>query len=539
MIAPVYTIVFQPDGVRADVIAGTTVMDAASNAGVKIERHCGGVGVCGKCRISAFHGEEFLSSLTPTEKKQLNSEEIASGVRLACCTKVEGSGTVHVIDMVGESGNQILEGTSDKIISHWAPDREGLGVAVDIGTTTVVCYLLDLDGHTVLGSHSFLNPQVSYGDDVISRIAASTSQPGALERMQEALVKEMDKAFAFLAENAGAAKERITEVVVAGNTVMEHIFLGVSPESIGHSPYSPQFMTYPPVSSAGLGFNIAPDGIVKVLPNVAGYVGADIVAGIAAHAVDKEMPTRLLVDIGTNNELVIGNSEKMYCCATAAGPAFEGARINQGMRASLGAIERVEVTKDGISYKTIGNVAPVGLCGSGLIDVTAMMIKEGLIDSRGRMQTKDECTDERFTERLSSDKNRINRFLITDPGSPVYITQKDIREVQLAIGAVKVGTEVMMEQMGITVDGIDEILLAGAFGSNIDIESAITVGLLPKVEREKIRFIFNSSGLGACMALASVDFYRETELTMKRIKYIELSSLKDFQKRFIKAMLFI
>lgn len=538
MVVREYTIVFQPHGVRTDAIAGTTVMDAASEAGVKIERHCGGVGVCGKCRISAFQGEEFLSPLTPTEKKLLNSEEIASGVRLACCTKIEGSGTVHVIDMVGESGNQILEGTSDRIIGHWAPDRDGWGVAVDIGTTTVVCYLLDLDGHSVIGSHSFLNPQVSYGDDVISRIAASTSQPGTLERMQETLVKEMDKTFSFLAKSVGITKERITEVVVAGNTVMEHIFLGISPESIGHSPYSPQFLTSTPVSSTELGFNIAPDGIVKVLPNVAGYVGADIVAGIAAHAVDKEMPIRLLVDIGTNNELVIGNSEKMYCCATAAGPAFEGARINQGMRASLGAIEKVAVTKDGISYKTIGNVAPVGLCGSGLIDVTATLIKEGLIDSRGRMQTKNECTDARFTERLSSDENRISRLLITDPDAPVYITQKDIREVQLAIGAVKVGTEVMMEQMGITVDGIDEILLAGAFGSNIDVESAITVGLLPKVEREKVRFIFNSSGLGACMALASADFYRETEETMMRMKYIELSSLKDFQKRFIRSMLF-
>ncbi|NLD04768.1 MAG: DUF4445 domain-containing protein [Synergistaceae bacterium] len=538
MVEPLHTILFQPDGVSADVTTGTTVMDAASKVGVKINRHCGGVGVCGKCRISAIKGGEFLNPITPTETKRLKSEEIASGVRLSCCAKVEGSGTVHVIDMVGETGNQILEGTSDKIISHWAPDRVGLGVAVDIGTTTVVCYLLDLDGHNVLGSRSFLNPQVSYGDDVISRIAACTSQPGALQRMQESLVKEMDKAFSYLAENVGATKERINEVVVAGNTVMEHIFLGISPESIGHSPYSPQFQTHPPVPSAELGFHIAKDGIVKVLPNVAGYVGADIVAGIAAHSVDKELTMRLLVDIGTNNELVIGNSDRMYCCATAAGPAFEGARINQGMRASMGAIEKVKMTNDGISYKVIGNVVPVGLCGSGLIDVTAMMIKEGLVDGRGKMQTKEECTDERFRERLSLDENRINRLLITDTESPVYITQKDIREVQLAIGAVKVGTEVMMEQIGITVDGIDEILLAGAFGSNINVESAIIVGLLPKVEREKVRFIFNSSGLGACMALASADFYRETEWTMSRMEYIELSSLQDFQKRFIKSMLF-
>lgn len=533
-----YTIFFQPHGVRTEVAEGKTVIEAASEAGVDIDRHCGGVGVCGKCRISAVKGEEFLSPPAQTEKKLLKKEEIEAGVRLACCAKVMGSGTIHVIDIVGTSGNQILEGTSERVISHWGPDRCGFGVAVDIGTTTVVCYLADLDSHEFMGSHSFLNPQVSYGDDVISRIAASTSNPGALDRMQESLVKELDSTLSVLAEDAGIEKEQITEIVAAGNTVMEHIFLGVSPESIGHSPYLPRFLTHPSILASELGFNIAQDGIVKVLPNVAGYVGADIVAGVAAHSMDKEKPLRLLVDIGTNNELVIGNEDSMYCCATAAGPAFEGARISQGMRASIGAIEKVEMTKEGISYKTIGNVLPTGLCGSGLIDVTAVMISEGIIDSRGRMKTKEECNNERFRERLSTDEARINRLLITEPENPVYITQKDIREVQLAVGAVKVGIEVMMEQLGITVEDIDEILLAGAFGSNIDIKSAVTVGLLPKVELEKVRFIFNSSGLGACMALASAGFYRETERTMRKMKYIELSTLPDFQKRFIRSMLF-
>ena len=209
------------------------------------------------------------------------------------------------------------------------------------------------------------------------------------------------------------------------------------------------------------------------------------------------------------------------------------------MRACNGAVEKVAMTEEGVSYEVIGGSVPKGLCGSGLIDVVAMLLREGVIDSRGRMLTHEECTDERIKDRLSSDDNRINRFLITDSNDPVYLTQKDVREVQLAVGAVKVGTEVMMEQMGTTVDGIDEILLAGAFGSNIDIASAITVGLLPKVEREKVRFIFNSSGLGACMALASADFYRATEQTMSRMEYIELSSLKDFQKRFIRSMLFV
>ena len=535
----VHTILFLPDNIKAESEAGELVIHAAAAAGVNISRHCGGAGTCGKCRVSAIDGERFLSPLTLTEKKLLKKEEIDFGVRLACCAKISGSGTLRVIDPVDDPGSRILEGTSGRPVADWSPDRKGLGVAVDLGTTTVVCYLLDLDRHKVIGTHSFLNPQVSYGDDVISRIAASTLQPGTLARMQEMLVEEMNRAFSALTEEAGTVPVALSEVVVAGNTVMEHIFLGISPESIGHSPYSPQFRTHPPVAASELGLIIAPDGAVKLIPNVAGYVGGDIVAGIAAHAVDKEKPLRFFVDIGTNNELVIGSEERMYCCATAAGPAFEGARISQGMRACNGAVEKVAMTEEGVSYEVIGGSVPKGLCGSGLIDVVAMLLREGVIDSRGRMLTHEECTDERIKDRLSSDDNRINRFLITDSNHPVYLTQKDVREVQLAVGAVKVGTEVMMEQMGTTVDGIDEILLAGAFGSNIDIASAITVGLLPKVEREKVRFIFNSSGLGACMALASADFYRATEQTMSRMEYIELSSLKDFQKRFIRSMLFV
>jgi len=534
----VHTVLFLPDNIEA--VSGTDelVAHAAAAAGVNILRPCGGAGTCGKCRVSATDGRRFLSPLTATEKKLLKKEEINSGVRLACCAKILGSGTLKVIDAAEEQGSRILEGTSVKPVTEWSPDKKGLGVAVDLGTTTVVCYLLDLDRHKVAGIRSFLNPQVSYGDDVVSRIAASTLQPGALARMQEMLVEEMNKAFSTLAEKAGTVPESLNEAVVAGNTVMEHIFLGISPESIGCSPYSPQFRTHPPVAASDLGLKMSPNGTVKVIPVVSGYVGGDIVAGIAAHDVDREVPLRLFIDIGTNNEIVIGNKEKMYCCATAAGPAFEGAGISQGISGCSGAVEKVSMTEDGISYKVIGGVAPKGLCGSGLIDAVAILLREGVIDGGGRMLTREECTDERIKDRLSLDDYRINRFLITDRNDPVYLTQKDVRAVQLATGAVKAGTEVLMEKMGVAADGIDEVLLAGAFGSNIDISNAMTGGLIPKVERERVRFVFNSSGLGACMAQASEDFYRRTEQTMGGMEYIELSSLQDFQDRFIRSLTF-
>jgi len=535
---PVYRILFKPGNIEAESKDGELVINVSAAAEAGISRHCGGTGKCGKCRILAADWRQFLSPVTLAEKKLLKKEEIDAGIRLACCAAVKGNGIITVIDSINDSGNLILENTSGKKVTDWNPDRNGLGIAADIGTTTVVCYLLDLDKHKIIGANSFLNPQVSFGDDVISRIAVSSSQPETLKKMQNAIVRGMSLSFSILTDSIGAATSSISEIVVAGNTVMEHIFLGVSPESIGRSPYSPKFLTSPPVSAADLGFCIADDGVVKILPNIAGYVGADIVAGVTAHSMDKERQIRLFVDIGTNNELVIGNSDRMFCCATAAGPAFEGARISQGMRACNGAVNKVEIKDGNVHYCTIGSCTPLGLCGSGLIDAVAMLINKRIIDGSGRMLKHDECPDERIKSRLSFDERKMNRFLITDKKHPVYITQKDIREVQLAVGAVKVGIETIMDSLDKSIFEIDEILLAGAFGNNINIESAMTVGLLPKIKTDKVRFIFNASGLGACMALASDAFYRRTEMTMRKMKYIELSSLPDFQKKFVKSMLF-
>ncbi len=531
-------ITFQPHGVRIEADMGEFLSDAASRAGVKIDRHCGGVGVCGKCRVSVLKGGKFLKPLTDTERKVLSDADIANGIRLACCAAVIGSGEVYVLDGVEMSGNQILDSISGKLITNWAPDCEGYGVAVDIGTTTVVCYLLDLDGHKEVDRFSFLNPQVSFGDDVISRIAFSNTVPDGLQRLQKILTDEMDSALSVLAERNGIKKDQIREVTAAGNTVMEHLFLGVSPESIGHSPYMPGFLTHSPVPAKELGLNIHQAAVVKLLPNVAGYVGGDIVAGVAALDMDKDPRIRLMVDIGTNNEIVIGNSEALFCCATAAGPAFEGARIQYGMRASTGAIEKVTLTESGLICQTIDNTAPKGLCGSGLVDAVALLLETEMMNKNGRLQSPEKCRDERFRERMDRDRKGIIRLLLTDARDPVYLTQKDIREVQLAVGAVKVGIEVMVERMGITLDDIYEVLLAGAFGNNIDIGSAITVGLLPRVSHGKIRSVYNSSGLGASLSLASSEFYEGTKTTAEKMSYVELSSLADFQKRFIRAMIF-
>ena len=530
------TITFRPDNIKAEARSGELAADVASAAGVRIGRHCGGAGVCGKCRVMAGKDNPF-APLTKTEEKLLTPEEIIKGVRLSCCAKIVKSGTIHVVDRVKSAGHSILEGFS-RDISEWAPDCGGYGVAVDIGTTTVVCYLLALSDHEVVDRISFLNPQAVFGDDVISRIAYSSSQPGALEHIQRTLTGEMDNNICTMAERNGISKEEITEIMIAANTVMEHLFAGVSPKSIGRSPYMPEFFMMPPFKASAVGININEAGLVKMIPNVAGYVGADIVAGVAALDMDRQDGIKLLVDIGTNNEIVIGGSKGMFCCATAAGPALEGARIQYGMRACTGAIEKVTLEDGLLRCGTIGGEAPRGLCGSGLIDAIALLLNEGIINGSGRFAYPEKCRDERFKARLGRSENGMVRLLLTDGEHPVYLTQKDIREVQLAVGAVKVGVDVMLERAGVTKDEVAEVCLAGAFGNNINIESAVRVGLIPDVERDRIHGVKNTSGLGACLALASAGFYERTKKTAEKMSYVELSSLSDFQKRFVDAMTF-
>ena len=276
---------FLPDGVTARVAAGTPLTEAADAADVRIGRHCGGAGVCGKCRVKTG-ADDPLSPIGETEKNVLSEADVKAGMRLSCCARVVRSGSVTVVDRVESKGHSILEGFSDEI-SDWSPDAHGYGVSVDIGTTTVVCYLFDLEGRRELDKISFLNPQVAYGDDVISRIAYSSASPEALAKIQSVLTEEMDKSLGALAERNNIKKTGITEIVIAGNTVMEHLFAGVSPESIGRSPYNPQFLLYPPFKASEIGIHINENGVIKMLPNVAGYVGADIVAGVAALSMEK------------------------------------------------------------------------------------------------------------------------------------------------------------------------------------------------------------------------------------------------------------
>ncbi|MCF7935537.1 MAG: ASKHA domain-containing protein [Synergistales bacterium] len=526
-------IVFQPSGTTARAREGEILHDVAAGAGVRIARPCGGAGSCGKCRVRVAGA---AAPPTETERRLLSASDLRDGIRLACAATVAGEAEVHVIDSASGAGSPILSKLAGGDI-QWAPDTSGYGVAFDIGTTTLVAYLLDLDGQRVVDSLSFLNPQCSYGDDVVSRIA-HCAEEGGLQQLQRSLVEEMNRRLAELAGRNGLQTEDISGITAAGNTVMKHLLAGISPQSIGVSPYKPSFLTLPPMEAASLGLLCCPGSLVKLIPNVAGYVGGDIVAGVAATGMAESETMRLLIDIGTNNEIVLGNRDGLFCCAAAAGPAFEGARIENGMTAAPGAIERVFCSEGDLMVQTIAGDPPRGLCGSGLVDAMALLLDAGIIDRSGRMTDPERCPDPRLRRRLDRNERGILRFLLTDDAHPVSLTQKDVREVQLALGAIRVGAEVLLERAGLPAEEVDEVLLAGAFGNYIDRTSALRIGLLPAVPAARITSVHNTAGLGAAMALASKHFYGKTYSIAEKMEYIELSTLDDFQERFVGAMTF-
>ncbi|MFP4482148.1 MAG: ASKHA domain-containing protein [Thermovirgaceae bacterium] len=528
-----FKITFKPSGITVDAQGGETVHEAAARGGVQIARPCGGSGICGKCRVKA---RRCVGPPAETEKKVLGEEVLNEGIRLACMARISGDGEILVLDEVDGKSSKILSKISEEEL-FWEPDSKGYGAAFDIGTTTVVAYLLDLERYHLIDSISFLNPQITYGDDVISRISFASSEDG-LRRLQKVLVEGMNQRLEEMASRNGLGVQDIYQVAIVGNTVMEHLLAGVSPESIGVSPYKPNFLSLPPQAAAPFGMKIHPEGQIKFLPNVAGYVGADIVSGVSVTGIADSAAVRLFVDTGTNNEIVLGSSEAIYCCATAAGPAFEGARIGSGMRAAAGAIEKVYRDEDRLVVETIEDAPARGICGSGLVDAVAVLLEDGIVDRKGRMVYPEECDDPWIRERMDRGPDGILRILLAEGEKPVYITQKDVREVQLALGAVKVGIEVLLERADLALDDVDEVLLAGAFGNYIDQESAVRVGLLPPVPLSKIRGVRNAAGRGAVAALASAPFWETTHSVARKMRYIELSTLRDFQKRFMKAMLF-
>ncbi len=437
--------------------------------------------------------------------------------------------------------------SGNRLLSIEPNDTTGqlYGVAFDIGTTTIVGSLLDLSNAEVIAVSATTNPQNIYGADVISRINHAADTPNGLKQLQEKVIGAVNNIIRDLIHQTRVARDRIYEIVAVGNTTMSHLFMGIDPTYLAPAPFVPAYSRALNVEAAELGIKINPSGRVIFLPNIAGYVGSDTVGVILAADLDLPGDNCVAIDIGTNGELVLRANGKLMACSTAAGPAFEGAQIRQGMRAAAGAIEIVNYTNGQIELGMIDDAPACGICGSGLIDAASALIDAGLVEPSGRFvnpEDKPDAVPEHFRHRLRRGENGFEFILVSkdnsETGEDIVLTQSDLRELQLAKGAINAGLMILLKEAGITVDDLDRVLLAGAFGNYVRKESALGIGLLPLLPPEKISAIGNAAGDGARMALASANNRDRAEKLTKAVKHMELSTRKDFQEFFVDALPF-
>ena len=410
------------------------------------------------------------------------------------------------------------------------------GIAIDIGTSKIIGYLVNLLGGKVVATHFIENPQIIYGEDIISRISHVMKNPQTLEEIHSLAIKAVNEIILKCCEKAGIEQTDIYEAVIVGNTAMHHFFLSINPKYLALSPYVPAIGNSVNVEARELKINICPHGNVHVLPVIAGFVGADAVGDILATKIFEAEKICLTIDIGTNTEIVLGNKDELFTTSCASGPAFEGMHITHGMKAVEGAIEKVKIDSETfeVHYETIGNTEPVGICGSAMVDIVAEMLKTGLIDRTGKLNVNKSA--KRFQK-----VNNEYVFVIAKPnetrsGTPIIVTQKDIREIQLAKAAIHTGCSILMRKRGVSTDLIDKIFVAGAFGNYLNIENSIIIGLLPDVPSSKVKFVGNAAGSGAIMSLISKKEREKAKEIAKRTKYVELAIDPSFHMELAASM---
>jgi uncharacterized 2Fe-2S/4Fe-4S cluster protein (DUF4445 family) len=418
------------------------------------------------------------------------------------------------------------------------------GIAFDLGTTTVVATLLDLSTGTPAGVESALNSQQPFGADVITRISATMMDPGNLDKLQNLARETLTELTRAVCAQGGVEPHEVYEVALAGNATMTHLVLGIDPEPLGMAPFIMATRLYPEVLAAdlGLGGVVHPRARAVVFPAFGAYVGGDITAGLLASGMDRDARVRLFVDIGTNCEIVLGNRDWLLATAAPAGPAFEGAAIRCGMRAADGAIEVVTMTPEELGLKVIGDAEPQGLCGSGLVDAVTGLVRVGLLDASGRFVPEDEAASiaPGLADRLTMvGKERV--FVLHWRGAAedsIYLSQRDVRELQFAKAAIATGWQILLEEAGLTAADVKQVLLAGSFGSYLSAASAIRIGLVPKVPVMRVVSAGNVAGEGAKMALLSLRERAGGLALLEEVRYVELSDRADFNDRFIEQLPF-
>jgi uncharacterized 2Fe-2S/4Fe-4S cluster protein (DUF4445 family) len=417
-----------------------------------------------------------------------------------------------------------------QIVALLPPATRPLGLAVDLGTTKIAAYLMDLASGETLASAGAMNPQIAYGEDVIARISFADESPKQAAQLQHLVAGRLNELARDLCRQTGTDSAHILEMVLVGNTAMHHLFLLLDAEYLARAPYVAAVSSAQDVKARDLGLELAPGATVHLLPNIAGYVGADHVAMLLASGMACAQGVVLALDIGTNTEVCLANHGRLTSLSCASGPAFEGAHIRHGMRAAVGAIEHVRLVDGNVEYQTIGDTPPVGLCGSGILDTLAQLHLAGVVDRRGRMKADH--------ERVQGEKGDREFLLAAMEGAddtPITFTQKDVRELQLAKGAMRCGVDVLLEANGLTAADVDQVLIAGAFGTYIDVSSAMTIGMLPSMPLERVRQVGNAAGMGAKMALISRGKRAEAQELAGRIGYLELATWPGFAMAFAEA----
>jgi uncharacterized 2Fe-2S/4Fe-4S cluster protein (DUF4445 family) len=407
------------------------------------------------------------------------------------------------------------------------------GLAIDVGTTTVVVQLVDLKTGEIVVTKGSHNLQARYGEDVISRMVFACVR-GSVDPVHKAVISNINNLIRSLTSDCHVKAEDINAIVAAGNTTMSHFLMNLRPCSIRLEPYVPTTTVYPQIFAREVGIEISKQGILETLPSVASYVGGDIVAGVLACGMSDRPEIRCLIDIGTNGEIVIGNNEWLVCCSASAGPAFEGGGARSGMRATNGAIEKVEIQDNKVHFETIGQVKPKGICGSGLIDIIYEMVRNGIIDRSGKFDTSK-------NNPLLKIEDGDLRYLIvpedeTQTGQPITISEAEIANLMKSKGAVFAAIKSLTEYVGMSFDKFEHIYVAGGFGSSLNIPKAIAIGLLPDVDPIKIQYIGNSSLTGARTALMSIASFEKTRVIARRMTNIELSNYAPFMNEFIAAL---
>ena len=489
-----------PEGTRLDA--------AVAEAGFELRRHCGGTGTCKKCQLIA--GDQKI---------------------LACQTVVQSDLDVLIPDAsLRMDHNVVVIQTASDFAVCRPPSAalKGYGVAVDIGTTTLAAELHDFSGKLPTQTVARVNPQRKYGDDVITRIQKVMEDASALISMQQLIVGAINGMIAELTKKSGITPQEVSIVVAAGNTAMQSLLFGIDPSPLGESPFHAPVSEFPARRGSEIGLILSPEGTVEALPIFGGFVGGDIVANVLVlPALQSSEAPRFLLDIGTNGEIVLAHSGKLFTAATAAGPAFEGAKIEHGTIALPGAIDRVDIVSGKFVVSTIGNQPAVGICGSGLIDAVAALLEQGILQPTGRF------TDKRSGfELVSATESGI--------GEAIVLTQRDIRELQLAAGAIRAGITLLLQTKGVLPESIETFYVAGGFGQSIRLSSARRIGLLPALPAERqidyIEFCGNTSLAGARAVLLNPDNREAACRIVQHSEHCELATHSQFQEIFAKSM---